>query len=711
MPESSSPRTLRAAIVGAGLISDIHVHGIRRLPNTELVGIADSDLARARRKAAEHEIPTAVGSLDELLRTTSPDIVHILTPPWAHADLSVQALEGGAHVYVEKPMTVSEADARRMIAAAERTERRLCVGHCLVYDPLTQRALDLLASGEVGEVVHAAAVYAFDTARIAGYDQRWYSRLPGAGLEDLAAHPASLLLRVLGSPTSISSASGGPKHRGREMAALIETEHGTGSLLVSLGARPEEVSLDIHATKGTLRLNYSTMTMVVQRERNIPRKLAHGMRNFETAVQLSVQTVTSTARFLTRRVDTTKGIHSLIEAFYDALRDGRPAPVGGTEGLDSVRLLRALWPEAAEPAPRRWVLSADRIGAGERPRTELQARNGRPTALVTGATGFIGRHLVRSLVERGVHVRALARNPDRARQLLGPHVEVVIGDFGDPAVIDGLAEGMDMVFHLASVMRGAWEDFERVDVGGGRHLIDESIRAGVRRFVFTSTLGAYALGDLRDGAVVTEEMIDDPDRVGPYVRAKLLVERMLREANASGALETVIVRPGIVFGPGTSPFLPHMPHLGTRRGNRFVVFGDGEVRPPLTYVGNTVGALWRCATSPAAPGQTFTLVDDALPTQREFVDRLAELTGEPLAVQTIPRPLAFMVGLGVEGLAGVARRKPPTTRRLLLGKTVKLTFDCSRAREVLGWTSDVSWEDGLRAAVEEHVGNSAAVRR
>ncbi len=717
---SSTAAPLRAAIVGAGLISDIHLSGVQRVDGVEIVGIADTDRVRATRKAAQYGVSATFDTLDALLSATHPDVVHILTPPWSHADLCVQAMEGGAHVYVEKPMAVTVDDCDRMIAAASRTGRELCVGHCLVFDPLTQRALDLLASGEVGEVLHAAATYCFDPSRIPGFDQRWYRKLPGKAVEDLASHPASLLLRVLGTPANVVGATDRrAAHRGREMSALIEAEGGSGSMLVSLGARPEEVSLDIHASGATLRLNYSTMTMVVQRETKLPRKLAHGIRNYATALQLSVQTATSTARFLAKRVDTTKGIHSLIAAFYQALAAGQPAPVRGAEGRDVVRMLRALWPESAGQMPRRWVMTSDEdaartTGAASdasevrdgatvargRARTELASRNGRRTALVTGATGFIGRHLVRTLTERGVHVRALARNPERARSLLGPDVEVVIGDFGDPEVIDGLAEGMDLVFHLASVMRGPWDDFERVDVGGGRRLIDESIRAGVQRFIFPSTLGAYALGELSDGAVVTEEMIDDPERVGAYARAKLLVEHMVMDAHRAGSLEGVIVRPGVVFGPGTSPYLPHMPHLGTRVGDRYVVFGDGRVCPPLTYVGNTVQAMWLCATSPDAPGHTFTLVDDELPTQREFVGELAKLTGQPLQVRAIPKPVAFMVGLGVEGLAGIARKTPPTTRRLLLGKTVKLTFDCSRAKDVLGWVPEVRWREGLRAAVE-----------
>lgn len=704
------------------MISDIHIRGVQRLGNAEVVGIVDTDLRRAREKAERYGIPAVFATQGELLRAASPDVCHLLTPPATHAELCVEALEAGAHVYVEKPMAASVADCEKMIAAAERTGRQLCVGHCLVYDPLVQRALRLIESGELGEPIHAAGVYCFDTARIPGYDnKRWYRALAGGFLEDLAAHPASVLIHILGNAHTVARALPGSaepaesnEERGRQdIAAVIGAERGTGSLLVSLDARPEEVSVDVFCTRGTARINLSTMVMAVQRDRKVPRKIAHGIRNFGLASQLATQTVTHTAQFLRGRLDATKGIHTLIAEFYRALAAGEPAPVSGEEGRRVIALLRSLWPEPAPVRPSRWVLSSPRENGAR----ELAAHHSSAvapdgagagsaseghglSALVTGATGFIGTHLVRSLAERGVRVRAFARNAARARKLIGPNVEVVIGDMGDPEAIDGLADGMDLVFHLASVMKGTPDEFERVDLAGGRRLIEESKRAGVKRFIFTSTMGAYALGGLRDGAVVTEEMIDSPESVGPYSRAKLLLERDLAEVQRSGAMETVVARPGLVFGDGITPYLSHLPHMGTLKGDRYVMFGDGRVPLQLTYVGNTVDALWLCATSPDAPGQTFTIIDDDLPTQREYVRRLAELTGRPLRITAIPRPAAYLIGLGVERAAGMMKRKPPTTRRLLVGKTVKLSFDCSRARRVLGWTPRVQWDEGLRRAVE-----------
>ena len=228
-PENES-RPVRVGVIGAGMISDVHIRGIRRIAGATIVGIADGDLRRAREKADAFSIPAVFESETDLLRETAADVVHVLTPPFSHADLCEEALDRGAHVYVEKPMAASVADCERMIAAADRTDRMLCVGHCAVFDPLMQRALAIVEGGELGSLVHATATYCFDTRRIPGYRNKgWYRDLPGGFVEDLASHPASLLLRVLGNPREargLTDARAGRSDNG--IAAVISAERGTG---------------------------------------------------------------------------------------------------------------------------------------------------------------------------------------------------------------------------------------------------------------------------------------------------------------------------------------------------------------------------------------------------------------------------------------------------------------------------------------------------
>lgn len=672
---------IRVGVIGAGLISDIHIRGLRRLSGVEVVAIADSDARRAENKAAMHGISTSYGSATQLLREMAPDCVHILTPPETHAHLSESALEAGAHVYVEKPFAVDVADCERMMNAATRSGRQLCPGHCMVYDPLMQRLLQEIQRDALGDVLHANATYTFDPRRIPGYNSKaWYRQLPGGFLEDLAAHPLSLLVRVIGTPRHVTCAT-----RDEEsLAALIAGERGSGTLFVSLSGRPEEVSLEVRGTRASMRADFSAMTLLPSRQLAIPKKLALGVRNLLTAARLTGQTVSTATKLALGRGDTTKGIHSLIAAFYGAIRENGSVPVAAEEGLHVTTVIRSLWPRRAATTQR----------------SSVRFSEGGVKALVTGASGFIGRHLVHTLVGRGIQVRVLVRDGRRAASLHRLGVDAVVGDLADRSTTDGLTDDIDVVFHLASIMRGTHEDFERTDLTGTRRLIDSAIKSGVRRFVFTSTMGAYSLGHLHDGAIVDEGMVDEPERVGPYARAKLLIEGMLRDAQRAGELETVITRPGLVFGPGASPYLTHLPHLGTLVGDSYVVFGDGRVPLQLTYVDNTVDALWRCATVPAASGETFSIVDDRPPTQREYVTQLAQLTDRPLRVVAIPRVAVASLGLTIEALSKIARQAPKTTRRLLLGKTIKLRFDCSRAARVLGWVPQVGWEEGLRRTIE-----------
>jgi 2-alkyl-3-oxoalkanoate reductase len=430
MMESQAAR-FRVAIVGAGLISDLHITGLTAIPGVTVEAIVDADASRAQAKAAQHGIARTFATQREMLAAVRPDVVHILTPPATHADLCVEAVEAGAHVYVEKPMAATEEECSRMMAAAARAGRELCVGHSLAFDPLLRLALDAIARGAIGDVLHASAVFCFDPRRIPGYNSKaWYRRLAGGFVEDLATHPLSVLLRVLGTPHAVTGvADARPKWADSGVAAVLQAERGTATVLLSLAARPEDVSLEVRGSRGMVSVNFSTMVVAIQPERKLPKKIQHGVRNLYAARDLLVQTVTNTARFLTKRMDTTKGIHTLIAAFYDALATGKPAPVPPAEGRDVVRMLRALWPQDAST-----VASPEhRFEAAPERQPGSTASTGRMRhALVTGATGFIGTHLVRTLAQRGIRVRALARDPRRAQSLVQPNVDVVIGDFADP---------------------------------------------------------------------------------------------------------------------------------------------------------------------------------------------------------------------------------------------------------------------------------------
>ena len=128
------------------------MRAVRSLGFAELVGIADPDQERAHKMAREFGVPAVYRTLEEMA-AARPDVVHILTPPASHCALTLQALDMGCHVFVEKPMAETAADCDRMIARAREKGLVLSVNHSARMDPIVLRALDMLRNGACGSVM------------------------------------------------------------------------------------------------------------------------------------------------------------------------------------------------------------------------------------------------------------------------------------------------------------------------------------------------------------------------------------------------------------------------------------------------------------------------------------------------------------------------------------------------------------------------------
>jgi predicted dehydrogenase/nucleoside-diphosphate-sugar epimerase len=691
---------MKIGIVGSGMISGHHLTAASRYPGAVIVGIADRDIGRAKAQAQRFGVGRTFTDLAQLL-ALKPDVIHILTPPGTHAPLAVQALQGGAHVYVEKPMALNVEDCELMTRAAQTANRQLCVGHCWLYSPAMLRAHALIASGVTGEVLQAAASFNFDVRRNASYgDGHWASDLPGGLAEDLAIHPASILIRLLGAPKKVMAVSRSspliPNGGTADARAVVEGERGLGTLAVSLRARPDMGLVDISCERTLLRINISSMTLTMSRELPVPQKIGRGLGNLDMATQLVTGTAGVMWKLVRKKVDGSYGIVPLIHAFYQAIEAGTPAPVGPDEGTQSVAMMRAMWPQdtsSLSPTAPATVINAASGVVGKR-------------ALVTGATGFVGSHLVRKLLSQGYAVRVLARNPGRATPLAKAGAEVRIGDLGEPETLQGIAEGMDVVFHLGSAMRGNSEAFERVDQHGTDRLIAEATRAGVRRLVFAGTLACYPLGQQRNGAVINEQCaFDESGLLGNYARAKVRAEASILEAARTGKTEGVIVRLGLVCGEGASIFPAHV--CQKIASNLVVLYGDGRVPLPLTFIDNAVDALILGAEVPGISGESFNIVDDDVLTQHQYLDLLRGSLGGAPRVVRMPRLAYYTLGLMTEVAATLRKKEPATTRYRIRNRLVPVRWDCSKAQRVLHWRPQVPLLQGLSRTFSAYAARAA----
>jgi nucleoside-diphosphate-sugar epimerase len=317
-----------------------------------------------------------------------------------------------------------------------------------------------------------------------------------------------------------------------------------------------------------------------------------------------------------------------------------------------------------------------------------------PTAFVTGGSGFIGGRLIEHLTADGWTVRALARSDAAAERVGARGGQAVRGDLADVSALTAGARGADVAFHAAAKVEdfGRWAEFRRVNVGGTEAALAACRAAGVRRFVHVGTEAALLRGQpLIHADERTPLALDSPV---PYAATKAEAEQAVLAAAGDG-LETVVVRPRFVWGPGDSTLVPAMAELV--RAGRFRWIGGGRQKTSTTHVDNCIHGL-RLAAERGPSGVSYFVTDGAPVVFREFVSALLATAGVRAPDQSVPVPLARAAAAGGEAAWHLLRLKgaPPLTRFAFWVASQECTLDDSRARAVLGYAPVVTREEGLR---------------
>ena len=308
--------------------------------------------------------------------------------------------------------------------------------------------------------------------------------------------------------------------------------------------------------------------------------------------------------------------------------------------------------------------------------------------LVTGATGFTGSHLARSLASEH-QVRALVRDPGRAGQLAASGIELTVGDIRDRRALATAAAGVEVVYHVAATYRSAGiraDAYRAVNATAAGELVQAAARAGVRRIVHCSTVGVH--GDI-DHPPANE---DAPLRPGDiYQVTKLEGEQLARQTGLRLGVEVTIVRPSGIYGPGDRRLLK----LFRNTIRRFPILGSGEIYYHLTHIDDLVDGFRLCGEHPAAAGRTYILAGGEVTTLNDLVRLIAEVGGvRPLPLHLPVWPF-WMAGAVCEALAVPLGLEPPIYRRRVEFFTKSRAFDITRARTELGYAPRVGLREGL----------------
>lgn len=323
-----------------------------------------------------------------------------------------------------------------------------------------------------------------------------------------------------------------------------------------------------------------------------------------------------------------------------------------------------------------------------------------PTAFVTGGSGFIGGALIARLRREGWDVRGLARSERSGGVLRERGAEAVTGDLADAGAMQEGAQGCELAFHAAAHL-GDWgspEEFERDNVQGTRNVVAACRAAGVRRLVHVGTEAALLSG--RPLVNVDEEMPLQPHSRALYSATKARAEMAVIDGNGEG-IETVVVRPRLVWGVGDTTIMPTV-RAEAERG-RWAWIGGGRHLTSTTHVDNVVEGLWLGATRGAA-GRAYFVTDGEPVVFREFMTRLLATQGVELPSKEVPRALA-----GAAASVGeVAWRflplpgRPPVTLLAYWLASHECTLDITRARTELGYTPVKTIDEGMEELTRAH---------
>jgi nucleoside-diphosphate-sugar epimerase len=318
--------------------------------------------------------------------------------------------------------------------------------------------------------------------------------------------------------------------------------------------------------------------------------------------------------------------------------------------------------------------------------------------LVTGATGFIGGRLAARLAADGYAVRCLARSSSDTSLLEQLDVQIVIGDLLDADSLARAVEGCQFVLHCGALVSdwATTREIVAINVGGTRSLLEAAVDAGVRRFLHVSSTDVYGFPD---SAEIDESHVAS-GFCNWYSQTKREAEAEVRRVEQAHALDSVILRPATVYGPGSKEVIGEIARAIEAR--HMLLIDGGRPIAGLCYVENLIDALEISLRHEAAPGNAFNVSDGLAVTWRELTDGLAAGLACPRVRWSLPYRLANSIGFSLEHGYRLLRRStglsaPPLLSRQavqVLGRDQD--FSNRKLRETLGWEPRVGYEQGLQ---------------
>lgn len=694
-PEDSAvlKTDLKIAIVGCGKMAASHLDKVLRMVPRTNIALCDKEIIKAQLLGEMYGISGLFDCLDRLIEEFQPDVYHITTPPATHKQVAVACLRAGGHVYIEKPVCLTVQEFDQVTETAARYRRLVCGGHQRIFERNFSQVMQFLESNALGRIIH---VHAYDSGPYLEMEDRglskgWWKGLTSGMFFDLLPHIMSVFteladdLRLEHSRVRTDS-----QQRPAEMHGFLSADSSalTCSFHISFSTKFIQNYYQIECAKGIIVLNFRNGFWYVIKKSGLPDLIDRATVNYSAGLGIALANTRSILSLLAGQYDPYEGTGALIERFYHAVREEGESPTPSS----TIRRIIGLCEQTVRA-------SSGGMKPDEGPARIVTERHfDDATILVTGAGGFIGTHLVRRLLEEGKTVRALARRPVSADHFGSGskgRLEICVGDLRDRDFVSEMCGGVHLIYHLAAATKGdLFSQVENTCIGT-KNLLMAAEQHDVNTLVYVSSLSVLDQTSFPGTGVVSDECPTEsnPLKRGAYTYSKLKTEEMVRAFATSHKIKTMMLRPGIVWGPGSEQLLLE---TNFKLGSRvLIVLGRARKQLPLIYVENLVDALIKAGNTQVLASQPINLVDPGNPSQGSYLRLLRKMTGKKYIGLFIPLSLLMPVSWVAERALGFILRKPSHVSYQLKSKLNRVSYSIERAQSTLGWEPKVPFQEAL----------------
>ena len=362
---------LRIGLVGCGQFADAHLQQLQRIPTARVVALCDRYRDLAAQAGARFGVDTLFESVDDMLAGAKPDVVHVTTPAHTHFSVAAQCLLAGCHVYVEKPFTLTGAEARELVEMASARGLKLGVGHDQLFDPAWLALREAVAAGAIGPVSHVESVLGYPItgqfgAQVTGDRGHWVRRLPGGLFHNTISHPLYRITEFLTDDQPRVAASWfvlPERDFPTELQVYLRGRTVTGALTFASTIAPQRITR-VYGPRGGLEVDLDARVLRRIGPADAPGAFAKLLTPWRQWSESGRNLRRNVAAFLRADLHYFAGLRTLFEQFYNSIRTGAEPPIPAREIVRTTDIMDQIFAAAQEGRLR--IADTPEPGAAER---------------------------------------------------------------------------------------------------------------------------------------------------------------------------------------------------------------------------------------------------------------------------------------------------------------------------------------------------------